>query len=136
LDIDGNGVEELILFGPAYFEPWNNYMVFTCNVDKASVIPVEIINDNPHFCYNQMYHSAKYKSLVFGCMSPMGGCFARDYYALQGGAFKSIGYLMTQYAGGNYQYIVSLTGSDNYVSKAVYDQYNNELVPITFSPLP
>ena len=136
LDIDGNGVEELILFGPAYFEPWNNYMVFTCNVDKASVIPVEIINDNPHFCYNQMYHSAKYKSLVFGCMSPMGGCFARDYYALQGGSFKSIGYLMTQYAGGNYQYIVSLTGSDNYVSKSVYDQYNNELVPIAFAPLP
>ena len=61
---------------------------------------------------------------------------ARDYYALQGGSFKSIGYLMTQYAGGNYQYIVSLTGSDNYVSKSVYDQYNNELVPIAFAPLP
>ena len=129
-------MEELILFGPAYFEPWNNYMVFTCNVDKASVTPVEVINDNPYFCYNRMYYSAKYKSLVFGCMSPMGGCFARDYYAFKSGSLNSIGYLMTQYAGGNDQYIVSLTGSENYVSKDVYDSYDKELTPIEFTSLP
>ena len=136
LDIDQNGVDELILFGPATFEPWSNYMVFSCDVSSGKISQIVIDNDNPYYCYADMYYSKEHHALVFGPMSSFGGSFFREYYKIKGTSATTIGAIFTERQGSTIKYGVQLDSYNGYVSESVYQKYNNELTAIEFIPLP
>lgn len=146
LDIDGNGVDELIIYGNE--NEWGNIIVFTYKGDTQEIVPIQAnlydTGDTSRktnviwFCKNMEY-SPQYHSLAFTDSHYGVGNEDYLYYTINNDVFD-IAFdvsAFTNYNTGDIQYSKGgINVERNDISESDYEAYINELKPIEWKKLP
>lgn len=146
LDIDGNGVDELIIYGNE--NEWGNIIVFTYKGDTQEIVPIQAnlydTGDTSRktnviwFCKNMEY-SPQYHALAFTDSHYGVGNEDYLYYTINNDVFD-IAFdvsAFTNYNTGDIQYSKGgINVERNDISESDYEAYINELKPIEWKKLP
>ena len=146
LDIDGNGVDELIIYGNE--NEWGNIIVFTYKGDTQEIVPIQAnlydTGDTSRktnviwFCKNMEY-SPQYHALAFTDSHYGVGNEDYLYYTINNDVFD-IAFdvsAFTNYNIGDIQYSKGgINVERNDISESDYEAYINELKPIEWKKLP
>lgn len=146
LDIDGNGVDELIIYGNE--NEWGNIIVFTYKGDTQEIVPIQAnlydTGDTSRktnviwFCKNMEY-SPQYHALAFTDSHYGVGNEDYLYYTINNDVFD-IAFdvsAFTNYNTGDIRYSKGgINVERNDISESDYEAYINELKPIEWKKLP
>ena len=146
LDIDGNGVDELIIYGNE--NEWGNTIVFTYKGDTQEIVPIQAnlydTGDTSRktnviwFCKNMEY-SPQYHALAFTDSHYGVGNEDYLYYTINNDVFD-IAFdvsAFTNYNTGDIRYSKGgINVERNDISESDYEAYINELKPIEWKKLP
>lgn len=135
IDIDGDGVEEMIILG-SEGSGFYNYLLFSYNDSSNTIEPLcfdsSVSSSNIRSCYGQMRYSSQFNALSTSAFKPFSECGDITYYCKDDTT-------MTQYisvgwdtdSSGLYYY----AGTDR-ITEEEKDQYIEELTTINFLELP
>lgn len=144
-DIDGNGVDELLLYGTD--NSWSSMTIFTLDVNtqKITIIPgMEYDTDSPYkidvlSTSGEFYYSQKYHAIAYNEYRSLGYPYEMSYYTIQNNVLD---YSFDMWSEENADtgelnyYIAGIDFDKKELTKEEADEYRTEYTTIFWKPIP